>query len=110
MTQEVSVVAVEAQIDRGLGYALWRDRQRVATKSYEEQMGLGTGERDPSFARVTYKVFDNLLPGDSVFIPAKYGMNESRSAAIGKARYLDWNVITRKTYEGGKLGVRVFRL
>ena len=103
-------VEVEAEIDRGYSYARWKELEKVAVRTMDELEGRGSVYRDPSFVGVRYTVLDDLDRGDSVFIPAQYGLQHSRAAAIGKAKQSGWSIVTRKTFEGGKWGVRIFRL
>lgn len=108
--EDLRKVKLDAEIDRGLSLSRWRELEAVAVKSFEEEMGFGSNERDPSIVRVDYSVLADLNPGDSVYVPARYGMIQTRSAALGLARYRGWSVVTKRTYEYNKLGLRIFRL
>lgn len=108
--EDLKKVRLDVEIDRGLSLSRWRELEKVAIKGFEERIGLGTDERDPSIVRVDYSILGDLGVGDSLFVPARYGMGQTRSAALGFARYRGWSFVTRKTYESNTRGVRIFRL
>ena len=103
-------VSVETEIDRGFSYARWLELRGAEKKCFAEQMRFAALERDPSFLRVDYSILKGLESGDSVYIPSRYGLPESRAAAFNIANRMGWHIITAKSYEGGSIGLRVFRL
>lgn len=110
MDKPYRVVEAEGEIDKGLSYAQWQALEQAAVKTPEELYGIAPQGRDLSFVGVRYSIFDKLDVGDSVFIPAAYGITHTQSAAAGKGRRSSMSLVSRKTFEGGKWGVRIFRL
>jgi hypothetical protein len=105
-------VEAEGEIDRGYSFQKWQEleNQGVVVKSYEEKMKLGSPDRDPELIRVKYSVLKDLKRGDSIFFDCRYGVPLTRSAAMGHANRTGQTFITRQSYEGGRYGLRVFRL
>lgn len=108
--EDLKKVRLDVEIDRGLSLSRWREMESVAVKGFEERVGLGIDERDPNIVRVDYSILGELGVGDSLFVPSHYGMGHTRSAALNFARYRGWSFVTKKTYEYGECGVRIFRL
>ena len=105
-----SVFEIEGEIDRGYSFQKWKELEGQGIPSYEEQMKLGNPARSPKVIRAKYSVLKDLLPGDSIFLDAKYGMQNLRSAALGYASRFSQTFVTRQSYEGGRYGLRVFRV
>lgn len=101
---------IDTTIDRGFSFARWKKLEETAIPGFNEQMGIGDGARSPDILRVDYSIIDELAPDDSVFIPARYGISESRAAGCNRGYKKGWFVITRRTYEKDQLGIRIFRI
>ena len=105
-----SVFEVEGEVDRGYSFQKWKELEGQGVPCYEEQMKLGNQDRSPKVIRAKYSVLKDLLPGDSIFLDGKYGLQHLRSAALGYAYRFNQTFVTRQSYEGGRYGLRVFRL
>lgn len=103
-------VEAEGDIDRGYSFQKWKELEGQGVQSFEEQMKLGNPDRDPGLIRVKYSIFKELQPGDSIFFDCRYGVPLTRSAAIGYSNRTNQTFVTRQSYEGGRYGLRVFRL
>lgn len=103
-------VEAEGEIDRGYSFQKWQELEPLFVQGYEEKMKLGDPDRDPELIRVKYSILKELQPGDSIFFDCRYGVPLTRSAAIGYSYRVKQTFVTRQSYEGGRYGLRVFRL
>jgi hypothetical protein len=99
---------LETNIDRGFTIWQWEEQQAAASKNPTETVMLGG--RDKSILRLDYSILEELQPNDSVFIPPNYNIAQVRAAAFGRANKFNWAIMSRRSVEGGLVGIRIFRI